>query len=232
MALLLLLLSLLHITAALPLHEPRAYQKFITVDEYVAYLQEYFPDTDKYLLYSGNSQKQLENFQELNPGYSFYADFFLGHKHDPDHPWHKAFNNLNQKHDVVAASRAIARVATQQIMIFGAIEYKTKGRTSLYTLHEYPIIKQRIAAGELRSIIHMARDAEDPSDIMAKEDGNGRFTWASGYGKGSTNASPEPDPSDDDEPLCTRKRDFLSFVQSAEWRYQCCSGILCWVAAT
>lgn len=234
MALFLLFLSLFNVIVARPFQNEA---RDITEEEYMAYLKEYFPETDKYLLYTGHSMKQVQDFIEeegnWNQDYRFFADFFL-----PDalsHPWYTAFNSLTQKNNQTSASIAIARVMTKQVLLFGGIQYATVGKDSVYTKHEYPILIKRIEAGELPSIQHMARDALSPSEIMATEDATGTITWAPGYEEGMTNASPLCDSSSDEEDEIEHwerklKRWFLSLAKSTGGRGRCCSGRLCWKA--
>lgn len=172
----------------------------ITLDEYIAYLKQYYPDTDKYIEYSGGSKDQVENFQKNNPGYYYYEDFFDG---DTSAHFYTAFPLSDDRlDDGEASSEAISKVATKQITVFGAVEYQTEeGKSSFYTNFEAPSNIEGVKSGRLESINHMVKDATDPSQILAKEDGEGVITYQPGYEEGTPNASPpieEPSTSNPD----------------------------------
>jgi hypothetical protein len=74
-------------------------------------------------------------------------------------------------------------------LVFGAAEYKTEGAKSFYTTQEVPELQSAVNAGTISAISHMAKGATNPSQVMAKEDGHGKFTWQSGFREGTKNAS-------------------------------------------
>ncbi|CAN8101852.1 unnamed protein product [Discula destructiva] len=197
-AIFLLFLSLFGLATAVPLSPSnvndnkavvaRTGQKLITEARYVQYLQKYFPATDHYLLYTGNSEDQLKAFQAKNPGkYYYYDDFYNADTRT--HPWYKFFDEATDMDDGEASSRAISKAATKQILVFGAAEYKTAGVNSFYTTQEVKILKAKVKAGTIASISHMAKGATSPTQIMAEEDANGKLTWKTGYKEGTKNAS-------------------------------------------
>ena len=188
----LLLVSILDIAIAAPLPQNGVDVKslakrgtYITQAEYQAYLLQYFPNTGNYIEYTANSVDQVEAFQAKNPGYYQYADFYEAKT--ASHPWYKAFEGRDD--DAEAASKAISTVATGELMVFGGADYVAKGAGSFYTTEEAPINKQGVLDGRLKSINHMAKDATSPSQVMAKEDGTGKFTWQPGYQAGTPNNS-------------------------------------------
>lgn len=159
----------------------------ITLEEYVAYLRQYYPDTDKYIEYSGNSEDQVKAFQAKNPGYYYYEDFFNAEK---SKHYYTAFPEEEDRMDNAEASgEAISTVATKQITVFGAAEWETLGKSSFYTTTEAEANLAAVRSGRLQSINHMAKGATDPSQIMAKEDGNGKMTYQPGYKAGTPNNS-------------------------------------------
>lgn len=196
-AILLFFLSLLNIAIAAPLSDSNGNinstlvarnLKPITQQQYVAYLQKYFKDTDRYLLYTGGSEDQVKAFQAHNKGYYYYDDLFNTHG-DRNHPWYKAFDENTQEDDAEASSRAIAAAATKQISVFGAIEYKTAGASSFYTTEEVKVLQDGVNSGRIAHITHMAKGATSTTQVMAEEDGHGKFTWKNGHKEGDKNAS-------------------------------------------
>lgn len=155
----------------------------ITEEEYVAYLKKYFPETDRYLLFTGNSLDQLKAFQAKNPGYYGYEDFFNARKVKP---FRDTFPG--REDDGEASSRAVAVVATKQVLVFGGIEYQNFPN-SMYTDVEDKALKEGMQDGRLKTINHMAKDATSPTQILAKEDAGGRFTYQPGYSPGTPNHS-------------------------------------------
>ncbi|KAF2679564.1 hypothetical protein K458DRAFT_114860 [Lentithecium fluviatile CBS 122367] len=189
----LLFLSLLNIATSSPLPDDHVKktlvardQTSITQERYEAYLMEYFPDTGHYLFYSGGSEKQIEAFKAKNSGYYYYDDLF--NAHDGNHPWYKAFNEATDEDDGEASSKAMASTASGEVLVFGAIEYKTEGKNSFFTRQEIDILHEGVKTGRINSINHMAKGATDPSQVMAKEDANGVFTWQNGHKEGDKNA--------------------------------------------
>jgi hypothetical protein len=215
----LLCLSFLNIATATPLLDlndkvkealvARDEPKLISEARYIEFLKQHFPRTERYLLYSGNSEDQIKAFKAVNPGYYYYDDMY--NARDTNHPWYEFFDANTDMDDAEAASRAIAKVATKQILVFGAAEYKTEGARSFYTLQEFPALQDSIKAGKISEISHMAKDATRPSEVMAKEDASGMMTWQSGYKEGTKNASGSSgncrrDGGDCDKPVTTDKK--------------------------
>jgi len=191
-----LLLSILNIAVALPLPQngvseksltARAeYGSTITVEEYMAYLQKYYPKTDQYIEYSGYSEPQVKAFQAKNPGWYAYDDFY--NNQNPNSHWDDAFAADGRNDDAEASGEAISRTATDKITVFGAAQWKTEGASGFYATSEADINLARVASGDLKSINHMAKDATDPSQIMATEDANG-LHYNAGYAEGTPNNS-------------------------------------------
>lgn len=201
-AIVLLGLSLLNIATAAPLPDSinnvtetlvaRTEQTLITEKQYIEYLLKYFPETDQYLLYSGGSKDQVKAFQAKNPGYYYYDDFFSAPSDSRDHPWYDHFDadGLDKyMDDAEASSTAIIKAATKRLRVFGAAEYKTAGAKSFFATTEIKVIQERINNGEIEDLIHMAKDATSPTDILATEDGHEKFTWKNGHKEGTKNAS-------------------------------------------
>ncbi|KAF2675726.1 hypothetical protein K458DRAFT_323889 [Lentithecium fluviatile CBS 122367] len=197
----LLFLSLLNIATAAPLPDDHvkktlvARKTSITQERYEAYLTQYFPDTGHYLFYTGGSERQVEAFKAKNSGYYYYDDLF--NAHNDDHPWYEAFNEDNDEDDGEASSKAMAAKASGEVLVFGGIEYK--GQNSFFTRQEIDILHKGIQDGRINSINHMAKGATDPSQVMAKEDANGVFTWQDGYKEGDKNAGNGSDVVDDSD---------------------------------
>jgi len=195
-AIFVLFLSLLNIAVASPLLDDHVNKTlaaraktYITQKTYESYLKKYFPATDRYLFYSGGAKDQVKAFQAKNPGYYYYDDLFTALPEDTSHPWNKEFSDETHEDDGDASSRAIASIAKGQILVFGAIEYKTKGEISFFTKQEIDELHEGLKTGRITSINHMAKGATSPSQVMAKEDHNGVFTWQNGYKAGDKNAS-------------------------------------------
>ena len=203
-AVLLLFLSLLNIATAAPLLNENVDKTLaaryrpdfeednrtpITKEQYMDYLKEYFPATDKYMEYTGFSGPQIKAFKEANPDYLFYDDFY-GADGKPDHPYYKAFDPETQMDDGEASSEAISEVATS-LLVFGGIEYQTEAaKKSFYRTNEADINLRRLGAGELKAINHMVKDATSPTKVLATENAAGQFTFSDGYAADTTNASP------------------------------------------
>jgi hypothetical protein len=123
-----------------------------------------------------------------NSGYTYYNTAFSAPEDTapggskPTHPWYKFFDPTIDEDDAEASSRALAALATGDIMVFGAIEYRDAARASFFTLQEIDILDDRLQAGRFTSINHMAKGATstDLSKIMAKDDGKGNFEWRNG----------------------------------------------------
>jgi len=189
-----LLLSLLNIATASPLPDDHVNktlvartQTIITLERYEAYLKKYFPATDHYLFYSGKSEDQVKVFMAKNPSYYYYDN--LINAFEENHPWYKAFDVKTEMDDAEAASKALALTARGQVLVFGAIEYKKEGTNSFFTQQEIDKLHEGIQTGRIMSINHMAKGATSPSQVMAKEDAKGVFTWQKGHKEGDKNAS-------------------------------------------
>jgi hypothetical protein len=163
----------------------------ITKERYEEYLKKYFPATDKYLFYSGNSPDQVKAFMDSNSGYNWYDTVFSAPEGDLDHPWYQFFDEDTEMDDAEASSSALASLASGDVLVFGAIEYKTKGSKTFFTQHEIGPLHEGLQSGRIKSLNHMAKDATstDASKIMAKEDADGNFAWQNGYHEGDKNAS-------------------------------------------
>ena len=195
-ALIFFLLSILNIAIAASLSQNGVSEKSltaravkgstITVDEYVAYLQQYYPKTDQYIEYSGYSEPQVTAFQAKNPGNYYYDDFF--NANNPNSHWNEAFEADAREDDAEASGNAISKVATDKITVFGAAQWKRAGAASFYATTEADINLARLASGDLKSINHMAKDATDLSEIMATEDADG-LHYNADYTEGTANNS-------------------------------------------
>ncbi|KAJ8070655.1 hypothetical protein OCU04_001026 [Sclerotinia nivalis] len=195
-ALIFFLLSILNIAIGAPLSQNGVSEKSltaravkgstITVNEYMAYLQQYYPKTDQYIEYSGYSEPQVKAFQAKNPGYYYYDDFF--NAANPNSHWDEAFGADKREDDAEASGEAISKVATDKITVFGAAQWETAGAASFYATTEAKINLVRLASGDLKSINHMAKDATDLSEIMATEDAKG-LHYNAGYTEGTANNS-------------------------------------------
>jgi hypothetical protein len=198
-----LFVSLLNIAASSPLPENHVNKdltaragpsipKHISKARYEAYLKKYFPATNRYMLYSGGAQDQVEKFIKANPNYHWFGDLFNvpdGDHKTMTHPWWKAFDHKTEEDDGEAASIALASTTSGDVLVFGAIEYATAGKDSFFKTKEIDRLHDGMREGRIKSINHMARDATKASQIMAKEDANGKFTWQPGYKEGDKNAS-------------------------------------------
>ena len=195
----LLFLSLLNFATASPLPDDRAKKTLvvrkesISQERYEAYLEEYFPDTGHYIFYSGKSEEQVKAFKEKNSGYFYYTDLFTAN--DEDHPWYKAFNEDNDEDNGESSSKAMASKASGNVLVFGAIEYKTEGEDSFFTRQEIGRLHDGLSDGRVSSINHMIKGATDPSQVMATENANGDFSWQNGFKEGDKNAG-APDAED------------------------------------
>lgn len=171
---------------------PRAeceYGERLTLVDYVAYLQQYYPATDHYLLYTGGSEPQATNFQNLNAGYYKYSDFYDASVSDHFLTQWPEVDGCFRPENAEEASKAISTVATSEILVFGGVEYQTEGPNSFFTTKEVPILKDRINGGQLNKITHMVKDATKPEDVLATEDASGTITFAEGHSDTETNAS-------------------------------------------
>lgn len=202
-ALFFFLLSIINFAAAAPLPAPgkelnaliaRAdlYEgPTITEDEYRRYLLANYPDTGKYILYSGDSADQVRAFQGQNPGYHYAKDFF---DVPPSQHYQGAFSRVDangntvwRNEDAEAYSRAIAKEATGEVHVFGAIEYKDF--PSYYSTEEADNIKQGLRDGRLTAIKHMKMDALSVNDVLATEDADGNFDFKDGASSSTKNSS-------------------------------------------
>jgi hypothetical protein len=165
------------------------YGERLTLADYVAYLQKYYPATDHYLLYTGGSEPQAANFQTLNAGYYKYSDFYDATVSEHFLEQWPEVDGCFRPEDAEAASVAIATVAAGEVLVFGGVEYQTKGPNSFFTTKEVPVLKDNINSGQLNKITHMVRDATKPEDVLATEDAAGTITFAEGHSNTETNAS-------------------------------------------
>jgi hypothetical protein len=194
-----LLLSLLNIATASPLPADVQVKKSlvarddITQERYEAYLDQFFPDNSRYLFYTGKSEEQVKAFMAQNPGYHYYGDIFNTGP-DLNHPWYQFFDGDVDEDDGEASSRALATKASGNVMIFGGIEYKTEGDSSIFVSSEIKQLLQGLADGRISSLSHMAKGATNPSQVMATEDASG-FTFKNGWQEGDKNFG-APDSSD------------------------------------
>lgn len=201
----LLILLLLNITVASPLsidHVGKSLTRrdpdtLITKKQYLEYCRKYFPETDRYLFYSGGSGKQVEEFKAKNEGYYSYDDIF--NAHTPDHPWYKFFDGSKHLDDGEVSSKVMATLASGDVLVFGAVDSEQEGPNSFYVRHEVRKLRKGLQNGRIRSINHMAKYATSPSQVIAKEDASGQLTWVNGHKEGEKNASM-------DEAIC-KKRD-------------------------
>ena len=183
------------------------YGAAITQEEYVEYLTKYYPETDKYLLYSGGCKDQLMAFKEANPGY-FYDDFYDS---DKSQHYKDAFppkpNPIEGKPELwredngEASSTAIAEVATKEVKVFGAAQYRQIMSESFFAVKEAPTLHEGLDNQRLSTIKHMAKEALHPDEVMATEDSQGKFTYLPGYEEGTLNQSPRPEPEEPESPV-------------------------------
>jgi hypothetical protein len=178
----------------------------ITEQQYTDYVRQYYPESDKYLFYTGGAEDDVRNFIKKNPGqgYNYYGTVF--NADSQEHPWYKAFDESKVQDDGDASSSVLAKEKArgrpgrgpEPVHLFGGIEYKEKGQGSFFVTKEYDYLRQGMESGRLSDIHHMAPGAERIDDIMAKEDRYGRKTYYNGYTSSSKNAR---------GPYCSRKRD-------------------------
>jgi hypothetical protein len=175
---------------ALSRREDCEYGDRLTVKDYVEYLQEYYTDTGKYVLYSGGSKDQAVNFVGLNTDYKFYDDFYDSTR--SEHyltKWPQDENGCYRPDDADASSEAIGTVATGDIRVFGGVEWQEKGARSWFATKEVPAIRTSINAGTLSKMLHMVGGATGPDDVLAEENGAGDITFVNGHNEGETNAT-------------------------------------------
>jgi len=167
------------------------YGEQITLKEYEDYLKKYYPETNKYMLYSAKSDNQCVNFQQNNAGYFWFNDFFhykVSEHYTTAFPPHPDHPDCWREDDGDAQSAAIANVATADILVFGAVEWQAEGRTSWFATKEVPGLQAGIRAGRLSKITHMLRDATKKEEILATEDADENITFTDGH-DGEKNAS-------------------------------------------
>lgn len=87
------------------------------------------------------------------------------------------------------SSQALAAETTGHVLVFGAVEWQTKGLKSFFARHEIAILHDRLKSGNVKRIAHMQKGATKPSQIMAIEDADGKLTWMTGFKDGDSNAS-------------------------------------------
>lgn len=114
------------------------------------------------------------------------------------HPHFSYVDHLNRKiwreDDSEAYSRAIAKVAEKKILVFGGNNYKVNFPNSVLTRDEMPILHKNVKSGQLKDdgITHMAKNAKRPDQIMATEDGDGKFTYKKGFQPNTINSTNKP----------------------------------------
>lgn len=209
-ALFVLSLSLLNGAAGVPTRPKweEDTQRNINEQEYTDYVRKYYPETDKYLFYTGGAENDVKNFIDKNPGqgYNYYGTVFNAPDGDKSHPWYQAFDPNLVQDDADASSSVLAKEKArgregrgpEPVHLFGGIEYKEKGQTSFFNTKELPYLQQGMESGRLSEIHHMAPGATNINDIMAREDRYGQKTYYNGYTASDKNAR---------GPYCTRKRD-------------------------
>ncbi|OAK95733.1 hypothetical protein IQ06DRAFT_352017 [Phaeosphaeriaceae sp. SRC1lsM3a] len=164
----------------------------ITEQEYIDYLKKYYPNTDKYMLYSANSDNQAFNFQSSNAGYFYYEDFFnagVSQHYAEAFPPHPDNSECWRMDDGEASSIAIAKVASGDVIVFGAVEWQTKGPKSFFATKEVDKLRDSIRAGTLSKITHMLKDATTREEVLATEDVDGKQSFTDGHSAGESNAS-------------------------------------------
>ena len=159
----------------------------ITKPQYQTYVDTYFKDKSKYLFYSGNSEDQVLKFIAANPGYHYYGDIF--NAPNKLHPWYKMFDADKVQDDGEASSTILAENVAGVVMLFGGIEWQTKGQTSFWAVSEVQTIRRRMKAGQIQAIHHMAKGATRATQIIATEDASGKIIYMAGYGPQTKNAS-------------------------------------------
>jgi hypothetical protein len=146
------------------------------------------------MFYSGGAEDQIEAFMEKNPTYLWYNPIFNTNynkekKDDKNHPWYAFFDENKDLDNAETSSKALAAKTTGDILVFGAVEWQTKGQTSFFAQKEIPTLHERLRDGKIKSINHMKKGATKPSQIIATEDKDGKLTWINGAKEGDTNAS-------------------------------------------
>lgn len=179
-------LSLAHVAIAAPVNstlkvkrQECTYGEQITLEEYENYLKQYYPSTDKYLFYTGNSIDQVRSFQTNNPDYLYYDDFFLStisQHYDTAFPPDE--NGCYRLDDGEASSRAIANVVTGNAWVFGGVRYMSFD--SFFTRDEIPRIHEGMRSGRVIRIFHMQRNADGLNDILAFENQPGVIVFPNG----------------------------------------------------
>jgi hypothetical protein len=167
------------------------YGNRLEFDDYFFYLLQNYP-TDKILLWSGGSIEQVQAFKGPNPDYLYYRDVFTYKDGNPyARTWPKDENGCYRPDDAEASSRAIAAVATGQVLVFGAVQWQQTqgGRNSYFGLKEIPELRRGFNSGRLSKILHMVKDTLDPSQVLAEEDVNGKITYVNGNADGTPNST-------------------------------------------
>ncbi|KAI4670767.1 uncharacterized protein J4E88_009860 [Alternaria novae-zelandiae] len=139
------------------------------------------------MFYSGNSELQIRAFREKNPTYYRHDPIFNAYTYD--HPWYLFFDENKDLDNGETSSQALAAKTTGNVLIFGAVEWKTKGLESLFARHEIANLHERLQNGNIKSIVHMQKDATKPSQVMATDDADGKLTWKNSFKEGDSNAS-------------------------------------------
>jgi len=139
------------------------------------------------MFYSGQSDSQIQAFREKNPTYYWYDPIF--NAYTLDHPWYMFFDKNKDLDNAETSSEALASKATGDVLVFGAVEWKTKGPNSFFARHEIDNLQKRLREGKIKSIVHMQKDATKLTQVMATEDADGKLTWKDGFKEGDSNAS-------------------------------------------
>lgn len=162
------------------------YGETLTVDDYIAYLRQYYPATDRYVLYTGESQKQASNFVRLNTDYFYYNNFFDGatSKHYytqwPIKQDSQGRGDCYRPDDGDASSIAIARAARTEVLVFGGVEYLTLGKDGWFATKEVPELRTNIRNNLLNEITHMQKGATAPDQVLATEDADMNIAYVNG----------------------------------------------------
>lgn len=158
----------------------------LTEDNYIDYLNQYYPATDHYILYTAGSENQAVNFVQTNADYFYYGDFFDAFKSAhyltqwPAKEDSQGRGVCYRPDDADAASVAIARAARTEIRVFGGVEYLTKGQTSWFATKEVPELRTNIENKLLNKITHMQNGATKPDEVLATEDADMNISYLDG----------------------------------------------------
>lgn len=162
------------------------YGEQLTVDDYIDYLRQYYPATDRYVLYTGGSQNQASDFVRLNTDYFYYNNFFDGATSEhyytqwPIKQDSQGRGDCYRPDDADAASIAIARAARTEVRVFGGVEYLTLGQTGWFATKEVPELRTNIRNQQLNKITHMQKGATAPDQVLATEDADMNIVYVDG----------------------------------------------------